>query len=289
MPIRVFPLGFGRNKPRVSGATWKKMVARRRRGVARAMGAKSARGTFAKRVMSVMRRSEETKYVANFPSDGAGGSLGALWYSPGQLTTINDFYPAIPALGQGDDDYERVGNKISPTSLAVSVRVGFNPQDTKAQSLLGVIYYGTDRAGKTWNNVHPLQTASILDNGDGNNSVFNGQRQDLIKPTDKKLVTLKRIVFRLSKTEGIQNSDLSGASVPAGNYSTSNGLSEKNFLLKFKVPQQVVYATRADTFPQNYAPFWAIGFCHADGSALTADDAELVNVNSKCHMYYKDA
>jgi len=240
-------------------------------------------------IQKVVGRNEETKYVANSPSDGAGGVLGPMWYPVGNLTAIGDFYPALPALDQGTDDYERVGNKIAPTSIKVSLKIGLNPQNVQAASLLGVIYYGTDRAGKSWNNVHPLQTASILDNGDGTNTNFNGVRMDLTKPTDKKLVSLKRIVFRLSKTEGIQNGDLSGASVVQGNYSTSNGLSCKNFLLTFRPPKALTYLTKADTFPQNYAPFFAVGFCHADGSALTAADDNLVNVNSRVHMYFKDA
>lgn len=241
-------------------------------------------------IQKAIGRNEETKYVANSPSDGAGAVLQTLWYSPGQLGAINNFFPAIPALTQGTDDYQRVGNKIRPTSIKVSLKIGLNPQNVDACSLLGVIYYGVDRAGKTWNNVHPLQTAAILDNGNGTNSAWGGIRSDLAKPTDKKLVTLKRIVFRLSKTEGIQNSDLSGALVTAGNYSTANGLSEKNFLLTFRPPKGLTYLTNNDTFPQNYAPFFAVGFCHADGSALVVpDDTQLVNVNSRVHMYYKDA
>lgn len=253
-------------------------------------GKRYSKNPLVRLIQRVVSRNQETKYVANYPSDGAGASLGVFWYTQGNMPNITNFYPAIPALTQGTDDYERVGNKIHLSNLALSVRVGFNAQDTKAQSLLGVLIYGVDKAGKTWNNVHPLQTASILDNGDGTNTTFGGTRADLNKPLDKKLVTARRIVFRLSKTEGLQNSDVSGASVVAGNYSTSNGLSEKSFLLKFKnYPRNLMYATHTDTFPQNFAPWWAIGFCHADGSALTADDANLVNVTSKCHMYFKDA
>jgi len=272
----------------VSPMTYQRMLRKKQRSrVPRNM--KKSKNPLVRLIQKVVGRNEETKYVANAPSDGAGGVLGTMWYSPGGLAGINEFYPALPALTQGTDDYQRVGNKINPTSIKVSLKIGLNPQNIEACSLLGVIYYGTDRAGRTWNNVHPLQTAGILDNGNGTNSTWTGNRADLAKPTDKKLVTLKRIVFRLSKTEGIQNADVSGATVTQGNYSTANGLSEKNFLLTFRPPKSLTYLTAADTFPQNYAPFFAVGFCHADGSALTGADEELVNVNSRVHMYFKDA
>lgn len=283
MPIRVGGRVYANKSAYMAR---RRKILRRRAG---GMRKKYSKNPLVRMVKKIIGRSEETKYVANSPSDNAGHVLGNLWYATGQLANINVFYPAIPTMTQGTDDYQRVGNRVEPVSLAVSLRIGFNPQDVAAQSLLGVIYYGTDRAGKTWNNVHPLQTAAILDNGNGANTIWGGVRADLTKPLDKKLVTFKRIVFRLSKTAGIQNSDLSGASVEPGNYSTSNGMSEKTFLLKFKVPKHISYLQNVDTFPQNYAPMFGIGFCHADGSALTADDANLVNVTSRCHLYYKDA
>lgn len=245
-------------------------------------------GSFAKRVMRVINKTEETKYVAN-AYDAAGNQLPTLWYSQGNLGAVGDFYPALPRLGQGTDDYQRVGNKITPVSMAVSLKIGLNAQDLSANSLIGVIYYGTSRTEKTWQNNNPLQTAGILDNGDGANTSWGGVRYDLTKPLDKKIVNARRIVFRLSKTGGIQNSDVGGATTQPGNFATSNGLSEKSFMLRFRGPKSLMYQQATSQYPSNYAPWYAVGFCHADGSALTAADANLVNVNSKCHMYFKDA
>lgn len=239
-------------------------------------------------VQRIVKGNEETKYVAN-ANDGTGVPLAQPWSPTPQIDVVGKFNPAIPKVSQGVGDHQRVGGKIEPVSLAVSVRVGFNPTDISCNSLLGVIYYGTDKSGKTWNGGNPLSTPAILDDGDGTQSAFLGSRFDLTKPMDKKLVTAKRIVFRLSKTAGIQNSDNNPAAGQNGNMSTSNGLSEKSFLLKFKTPKHLGYLVNTSSYPQNYAPWYAIGFCHADGSPATILDNELVNVTSQCHLYFKDA
>lgn len=281
MPIRLV-----RGGQVVAVKSGRRAVQAMRRRYNKRMNRKSA---FAKKVLRIVRGTEETKYVAN-AVDANRAPLPALWYTQGTIPAVGNFYPALPALTQGTDDYQRVGNKISPKSLAVSLRIGMNATDLSANSLLVVVYYGTSRTEKTWQGQNPLPTPAILDNGDGTNSSFTATRSDLQKPMDKKLVNAKRIVFRLSKTEGIQNGDQGGAATRQGNYSTSNGMSEKNLLLKFKPPKSMVFGQATHTFPSNYAPWYAIGFCHADGTPATnAIDAELVNVNARCHLYFKDA
>lgn len=268
-----------------------KVYARQRRKMLRkqARGArKYSKNPLVATIQKVIRGQQETKYVAN-AYDAVGAALPTLWYSNGQLNAVGNFYPAIPQLGQGNDDYQRVGSKVEPVGCSVSLRIGFNPQDLSANSLYGVIYYGTDRANRTWANQNPLATAAILDNGDGANTIWSGTRYDLMKPIDKKLVNAKRIVFRLSKTAGIQNSDVALGAAEGGTYSTANGMQCKNFLLRFKAPKHLVYNLPGDTYPQNYAPWYAVGFCHADGSPLTVNDKQLVNVSSKCHLYFKDS
>jgi len=280
--VRLVPRGGGR-------ATAVKLGPRARMAMRGPRRSTRPKGQFAKRVLDVVKRQEETKYVAN-AYDATGAVLPALWYSLGNITAVGDFNPALPKLTQGADDYQRVGNKIRPTSVAVSLKIGLNSLDLSANSLIGVIYYGTSRTEKTWQNNNPLQTAAILDNGDGANASFNGVRYDLTKPLDKKIVNARRITFRLSKTAGIQNFDNGGAGTLQGNFSTSNGLSEKSFMLRFRAPKSLSYQQATSTYPSNYAPWYAVGFCHADGSPLTAADQQnLVNVNSKCHMYFKDA
>lgn len=284
--IYIMPLRVRVGSRYISGAAYKRMTTQARRKYYR-KGRRVA-SKFAKRVLAIVRRQEETKYVAT-DNDAAGVPNGSMWNPTPNMVNINSIKPAIPALTQGVGDYQRVGQRIAPTSLTVSLNIGLNPLDLSANSLIGVIWYGTAKNGGSWANANPLPTTAVLDNGDGTDVPWAGLRNQLNLPFDRTLVSLKRITFRLSKTAGIQNGDLGAAATPQGNYATSNGLSEKNFTLRFKTPKTLIYNLIGDTLPQNYAPFYYIGFCHADGSAATVDDRTLVNVNSRVHMRFKDA
>lgn len=265
-----------------------RLVAARKRRPARVARRRVATGSFAKKVMAVLNRQEETKYVAT-NVDATGNPLPTAWFAPPALGTVGSFIPAIPVLGQGVGDYQRVGNKVSPISLMTTLKIGFDAQNMEACSLIGVIYYGTTKTGKTWNNANPLPTPTLLDNGDGTNSTWAGLRNQLNLPVDSQMFNVKRITFRLSKSGGAQNNDVIIAPGPTGNLATSNGMSEKSFVLRFKAPKTLSYNLTGDTYPTNYAPFYAVTFCHADASNWVGADQELVNVSSRVHMRYKDA
>lgn len=244
-------------------------------------------------IQSVVKRNQETKYVAN-SLDIGGVALGAIWPVKPNMNLFTDIKPAIPSLTEGAGDYQRIGSKIQPTSLAVSLKMTFNANDLSANELMAVVYYGTDRANRTFQGGNsPIQSTAILNNGDGTNKSWTGLLNDLNFPTDKTLFNIKRKVFRLSKTGGNMNSDIGGQN--NGAFSTSNGLSEVSTLLKFRPPKTLLYNNDTDTYPSNYAPFFYVGFCHADGSALTPSDYDpttkvsLVYAASRCHMWYKDA
>lgn len=268
--------------------TTRAVVVAPRRPRGRRPFAMKSRAPIVKLVRAIMKREEETKYVAN-QYNAALAPLANQWYSVGSLAAAGSWFPALPALGQGTGDYQRVGSKIQPVSAAVSLKVFFDPQNIEAASLYGVIYYGTSKSVKSYNAGLPIGNQQILDQGDGTNTTFNGDIYKLNHPIDKKQFNLKRIVFRLTKTPGIQNSDLSGNDVAGGNYSTANGLECRNFLLKLRPPKNMMYEANTDVWPSNYAPVYGVGFCHADGSPLTVADQTLVKVSSHCHMYFKDA
>lgn len=245
-----------------------------------------AKKGFAARVKSVVKRLEETKYVANDLAS-TGVAHDPVYYVLPTMTNTGSAIPAIPALEQGVADYQRIGNKISPTSLKVDLQIGLNPTDLSANSLIGVIYYGTSKESKTWVGGSPLSTINFLDRGDGTNSSWGGARSQLNMPPDNTLVSIKRITFSLSKSAGSQNGD---HTTLQGNLATSNGLSYRTFTLGFKPPKTLIYNKETDDYPTNYAPWYYIGFCHADGSqANNIQDDTRMNVSSRAHMRFKDA
>lgn len=107
-----------------------RVIARRRIGARRkrfAMRGKMANKPLVKLIRAVMKREEETKYVAN-SYDSTLAPLANTWNSAGTLAAATAWYPAIPKLNQGTGDYQRVGSKIQPVSCTVSMKVGFNPK-----------------------------------------------------------------------------------------------------------------------------------------------------------------
>lgn len=263
----------------MSGATFK-LLARKRRA--------SGKGSFAKRVLAVVNKTEETKYVAN-DYDSAGHANNTPWYPVPGITNTGSVVPAIPQMAQGVTDYQRVGQRVSPVSLKVDLDIGMNSEDLSANSVMVAIWYGTSKESKSWVGGSPLSTISFLDNGQGTNQSWAGVRGQLNFPSDPTLNTLKRIVFPLSKSGGLQNQNGSSLTTQ-GNFSTSNGTSHKHITLKFNPPKTLIYNKETDLYPTNYAPFYYIGFCNADGSTTNMIQSQtLVNVSSRVHMKYKDA
>lgn len=284
MPIRV-----RQGNRYVSGTAYKSMRTQARRRYVR-KGNKVGR-KFAKKVLAVVKRQEETKYVANdLNSSGNPNGAGGVYWNPlPGITNINSVVPAIPAMGQGVTDYQRVGQRVAPVSLKVDLDIGLNPTDLSANSVMVVIWYGTSKESKSWVGGSPLSTVSFLDNGQGSNTSWGATRNQLNFPTDPTLNTLKRLVFPLSKSEGLQNQNGSSL-VTQGNYSTSNGRSHRHVTLYFKPPRTLIYNKETDVYPTNYAPFYYIGFCNADGSPTTMVQSDtLVNVSSRVHLRYKDS
>lgn len=250
----------------------------------------NARGrpTLAQLVSKVLQGKSETKYVSNAMADNTI-VLPANWFAPTNLTAFNGFKPAIPTLSQGVGDFQRVGNKIMPTKLYTDLCVGYSATDVSCNEVIVTIYYGTTKAGKTWQGTNPVQSVNdLLDNGDGTTGAFTGMKADLLYPINRAAMNAKCITFRLGKTSGVLN-DNGAAAVTNGAYSTSNGSSFKRVRLNFKPPRALYYDQTAYVWPSNYAPWYAVSFTRVDDLATNNPlDAQRINVSSLNHMYFKD-
>lgn len=252
---------------------------------------KGARGSkLRKMVQKIVKGASETKYVANVYKDST--TLQTLyWPAPINLGASGNYYPALPALTQGVGDYQRIGAKVLPMSCKTTLNVGYLSRDLSCNQIMVVIYYGTTKAGKTWQASTPIQSANdLLDNGDGTTGSWGGQQADLLYPINKHMNNAKRIVFRMGKTEGVLNDN--GVSVGGidGAYSTSNGMAFRQVQLNFKPPKALQYDRPTDLWPTNYAPWYAISWCRIDerSTGSSTSDDSLVNVSALNHMYFKD-
>lgn len=258
-----------------------------RRGLMRKPRGKK-RPTLQQLVVKVVKGQAETKYCSNAYQNNLA-PLPANWFAPTNLTAIGSYYPAIPAVNQGVGDFQRVGEKIMPTSLKTTLNFGYKATDVSCNEIIVVVYYGTTKAGKTWQAGTPIQSANdLLDNGDGTTGAFIGQKSDLLYPINKDMNNAKRLVFRMGKSSGVLM-DNGSAAVLNGAFSTSNGTSFAQCTLTFKPPKALYYEAAANLWPSNYAPWYAVSFTRVDDQATSAVlDDKLLVVSALNHMYFKD-
>jgi len=295
------------NRTRKMRSTTSALTRGRRNPISKAI-VSFKRKTFASRVKRIVKRIGETKYVANAPKNNTD-FLDIPWLTNANLNAVGDFYPAIPSLDQGDDDHQRDGSVIQPTNLRVKLNFHFN-QDLSGNAIvptnpgqfLVIIYYGTSKKRKSWDDQNPVQSVGeLLDRGDGDTDSFSGNLGQLLMPINKKAYTAKRILFKLGKTEGVLSSydpvvspggPVAVAAPQTGGYSTSGGQSFKSITLNFRVPKKLHYENDDSTFPTNYAPWYAVAAMPVNRQTTPYVNAEgrypPISVTSECQMWYKD-
>jgi len=263
-----------------------------RRGAGAIMGRRRpiTRGGLAKYIRRVVKGQSETKYVSN-AYDTNSTQLLPNWYAPPNLANAASYHPALPALTQGAGDFQRIGAKIMPVKCYTDLTVGYTGYDLSCNEVIVTIYYGTTKAGKTWQAGSPIQSAGdLLDNGDGTTGPFTGLKGDLLYPINKHMNNARRITFKLGKTAGLLNDNgVATAGMLNGAYATSNGGSFKTVRLNFRPPHALQYNGAGYLWPDNYAPWFAISFCRVDDVPTTAlSDKTRISVSSLNHMYFKD-
>lgn len=237
-------------------------------------------------IRRAIARNDETKYIATQIAD--------LNYTA-PIGTAADCVPLVPKITQGNDDFQRVGRKVTPVRSYVDVYLGFNqnidgsPLQT-SQQIYAVLYVVTS---KIWKNYNSLPTGpgifnNLLDNGDGTSAPFQGSLTDLAKPINRdQFRGLRKIVVKLTRNPGLQNN----ATVAGGGTSTNMHTMSARVRIPVKLPSlhyDDYNSTTAGGYPVNSAPVMCIGWCYTDGSLVGLADAVL-HVNARQHVWFKDA
>jgi len=271
-----------------------------RGGVSRKAVIAAKRKTFNARVKRVLNRVSETKYVANQYGDGAN-VLNVPWNVNANLATVNQYIPAIPAVTQGDDDWERDGSVVQPVGLRAKLNFYFQQKldasgqiiaDNPGQFIVKV-FYGVGRKQKIWGPTEtPIVSAGdLLEKGDGTTQGAAGNLNELMYPINKKAYIAKCKTFIMGKTEGVLTSN-PGAAAQVGGYSTSAGASFKSITLRFSPPKKLQYEDDNSKFPNNYAPWMAVLAYPINQYNTTFTNPPTkpvpIQVVSECQMWYKD-
>lgn len=234
----------------------------------------------------------ETKLVIEDVPNLAGGTTltNFVAFSSG-ITGVSEIYPAIPQLTQGDGSNQRVGDVVEPKSLTVALNIAVKngPSDAFSTDKIVHVYLMTSKAVKDLANYTAIPIGQMLDYGNGTSGGFDGTSGAAMYPVQKKSFTvLKHWVKRMSSGFG---HPIGSTGTTAGNADSviTPSTSYAMLRLKVKIPKKLKYAVSASTYPNNYAPFFVVGWTRADSAGNSAPSFINTYVQAKTAMYYQDS
>jgi len=243
-------------------------------------------------IQKEVKKTEETKYVSEpLVYSGPGTTYPSTYINFNSLiNSTGDWYRCLPVTGQGVDSYQRVGNRIKPTSVWVDWTFRFDTSATDANSRdIDIVLFICKE--KSRNKYHAATTngamessyATFLDEGNGNNTAFDGTTKGMMHPVDSASITLiKRKVIRLYKPAGLQNdNDLTKAATTPSQLTAT-------YRHTFKKVPTLKYELASSQIPDNFNIAWAVGYRYRDGTAPDSAGG-LLKVDAMTHMRFKDS
>jgi len=245
-------------------------------------------------VRSLINRGSETHFVVqdSIVPDGSNPLTNFVAFSSG-ITAVSEIYAAIPQVAQGEDSHQRAGNMLSPrkiyTDLNIVVKNG--PSDAFSTDKIVHVFLLTSKAVKDLNNYTAIPIGQMLDYGNGTSGGFDGSSGASMYPVQtKSFRVLKHWKKRMTNgyghpigSTGTQAGTTDSVISVSPNSYASIRLNVKSF------PEQLKYATKSSTYPENFAPFFVIGWTRADSAGNSAPSFINTYVQGKTSMYFKDS
>lgn len=274
----------GRRKMIRAPAKSAKYGAAYRKGLANK--AKMARQPFTERVQSAILRAQETKFKIAAPYNyNTGATLETFTQFSTAITSTVEAYSLIPPVNVGDDDFERIGNVIQPTSLTTKIQCALG--GTASTRVYVDFWFLKSQNIKDGKRTADLPIQKLMNDGGGLNVPYDGTSYTAMMPINKSEFTVishKRIM--LKKGNNDNNTLYSGG----GNPAIESSPSFKSFSVKIPLPKRLTYEQKGDNIPSNVFPFLVIGFYAADQFGDTALTPALpLYVQAQSHLFYKDA
>ena len=240
---------------------------------------------------SIVSRAAQTKFVMNDCTNGTGLSpLTNFTAFTSGITSVNEIYPAIPQLTQGEDDHQRIGNRITPKSIFVEMNIAVKngPSDAFSTDKIVHVFLMTSTAVKDLANYTAIPIGQMLDYGNGTSGGFDGSSGAAMYPVQKKSFTVlrhwkKRMTAGFGHpygSTGTQAGTTDSVITPAASYASMR--------LKVKCGKNLNYALASSVYPENFAPFFVIGWTRADSAGNSAPSFANTYVQAKTGMYFKD-
>jgi len=244
---------------------------------------KAQNSAFAKKVLRVVKRGEETKMVAE-------NILTPAVAVPGAQTTPANLARIMPRLGQGTGDFQRIGDQINPIRACTywtvyPAETTLNLYDiTLNLAIVKVKGAGTDTA------VAAIPGADFLRVGDGTNVDPNAVNQeDMLTLVNRypinteRYTVLKHFRHRFCKGPNSINGPVGAA---GNNGPPTAGPTAPVHVFKYSwKPPTLHYDNGAATLPTNHYPCYLIWATANDASAYVGN----VKFAVRSELYFKDA
>jgi len=218
----------------------------------------------AQAVKSIVGRTEETK-CCGFPIETGVGHNA--------IISNADAVALLPVVPQGTGSSDRVGDKVKPTLLKVKGCVSFYDRgqaSVLAPMIVKIFCLRQKGLGNLQTALASLNLPNLMDNGGGTNN-WDGS-------TQRSLWRINSDVFEVLATKTLKLSD-----TDVENHKAQTGHYEFNI----KPPATLKWSP-GNQYPDNYAPFFVLGWHYEDGSTPSITDVNVINT-AYGFLYYKDA
>lgn len=230
-------------------------------------------------VRKMISRSEETKMVAK-------SIVNNVLFNSG-ITSSTEVYDVLPNLTQGDDSWNRLGDKVTVKSLTVRGTVAINFNEARALTPEVHIFIVSHKSKKSYDALNAGSSAGraqivdeLIDAGDGTDIPFNGTVLPTCLPLNRKLLTVHaHKVLKLASSYG----------AAADQHSSDDTIRYKRFAVKIKCPKVFTYDQSISAIhPVNFAPVMMVGYVYPDGTFSEVLTTPIL-VTAASTLYYDDA
>jgi len=232
---------------------------------------KPAAAAVRKIVKKEISKNAEDKFVSLFQTANHNSSIGTA-----------DVYRLLPAITQGDDSHQRIGDSVRPKRLVVKFRAAlpFNywsntqtftvPYEMRLMILKQKNIKASGQLGN-FDSAHLLRPNF----GSSTELSYDGSPQRHISPINKDLFEVLYDKKIYMKPQDVQRTNL-------GTYPLLPNTVEITRIVK--CPARLTFDDGNGNDANNFAPFAVVGYCKADGSIDTINTALQLDVMSTIHF-----
>lgn len=247
----------------------------------RQMGTRRLRVSSVRKVVRDVVKSEaETKYTSSAQTRQFNSSI----------SSAGECYPLVPQVPQGDGDWQRTGEKISPKYLIVKGKLqyynsitsqAYVPPSTVRLMILSQKNIKVSSAVQTAADVAHLLKPNA---GTGVAYDYTGGSVDNLTPINRDLFTVH--MDKKIKLNWMNRQNFTSLGDPTVEWQVGNDRT-KYFYCKIKCPKTLTFDDGNGDYPNNFAPFICVGGVNDDGTSAWSANTPY-NVAWMSTLYFKD-